>query len=159
VSVSSKIRIRRYGAGEGVWSELMIEADLLEVSGNCEFASAAGTRPAGREAAYVWDLTTDQIQWDRDAGEALGFADLSRIATGRAYAMLHDGDAVEDACEPRLVSPNADQGVPYRTKYWLHPGGGTERLWVEDIGCWHRDSGNAPVRAIGVLRVLLAELV
>jgi hypothetical protein len=138
----------------------MIEADLLAFSaspGDFEFASAAGTRPAAREVAYVWDLTTDQIQWHRDAGEALGIADLSRIATGRAYAMLHDADTVEDACRPPLrhENPYADQGVPYRTRYWLYPdAGGTERLWVEDIGCWHRDASNAPVRAIGVLRVL-----
>jgi hypothetical protein len=143
----------------------MIEADLLEISappGNFHFTSTAGTRPAAGEAAYVWDLTTDQIQWDRDAGEALGIADLSRIATGRAYGMLHDADAVQDACgpSPRHDDPNADQGVPYHTKYWLYPAaGGAERLWVEDIGYWHRDSSNAPVRAIGVLRVLATELI
>jgi len=140
----------------------MIDADLLEFSApsrSPEFICAVGTEPAAGEAAYVWDLTTDQIQWDRDAGKALGIADLSRIATGRAYAMLHDADAVENACEPPLRHEIAGthQGVPYHTKYWLHPDpGGAGRLWVEDIGCWHRDRSDAPVRAVGVLRVLAA---
>jgi hypothetical protein len=142
----------------------MIDSDLLELSApqpNLEFIGALGSGHATGEAAYVWDLTTDQIQWDRNAAKALGLADLARIATGRAYAMLHDADAVENACEPPLRHEIADtdQGVPYHTKYWLHPDpGGAGRLWVEDIGCWHRDSSDAPVRAIGTLRVLAAEL-
>jgi hypothetical protein len=142
----------------------MIDADLLEFSApprDLEFNSVVGTGPTAGEAAYVWDLTTDQIQWDRNAGKALGIADVSRIATGCAYAMLHDPDAVESAGEPPLRHEIADtdQGVPYHTKYWLQPDpGGARRLWVEDIGCWHRDCSDAPVRAIGVLRVLAAEL-
>jgi hypothetical protein len=138
----------------------MFESDVAVIrapapDGEC--ATSAEMGAAAGQAAYTWNLVTDEIQWDRDAGRALKIADLSRIATGRAYDRLHDAVAVEN--EPASASlPDADRGVPYHTRYWLYPrASAAARLWVEDIGRWHRDSSGAPRVAVGVVRVLAEE--
>jgi hypothetical protein len=141
----------------------MIEADPSGFSAparDFKAAMPADVGPAARESSYVWNLTTDEIEWDANARNVLGITDLSRIATGRAYAGLHDANAVENQLErtPRHETINAVQHVRYHTKYWIYPCAGTmERLWVEEIGTWHRDDKKVPVLARGVVRVLAEE--
>jgi hypothetical protein len=121
---------------------------------------SAGICPAVNEAEYVWNLVSDEIRWDGNAGNVLKITDLSRIATGRAFALLHSSDVlqVEIGSTSSDEPVNADQGVPYHTKYWLSPNtGGTGRLWIEDIGRWQRDHSGAPILAAGVVRVLAEE--
>jgi hypothetical protein len=124
---------------------------------NFKFMILESSAPAENESAYVWDLATDEIEWDARARAVLKVADLSQIATGRAYAMIHDTDAVQDQIESMRQHDNMDsgQGIRYHTKYRLYPLVGSPRcLFVEDIGSWHRDHRNFPILARGVVRVL-----
>ncbi len=100
------------------------------------------------EAPYVWDLATDALHWSGDAAAVLRVPDPALLATGRAFAALHDD--VED-CEVPPAGRLA--ALPYRTRYRFHPRPG-ENLLVEDCGCIERDAAGVPLRARGAVRVI-----
>ena len=106
------------------------------------------------EVAYDWDLSSDLIAWGANAAEVLGVADLARLASGGAFALMIDPGSHETRHESILRSEAKDEGagVPYRARYLLRIRG-RQPLRVEDTGRWYAGPDGRPVRAHGVLRV------
>jgi diguanylate cyclase (GGDEF)-like protein len=109
------------------------------------------------EAAYHWDIGSDQLAWSANAGEVLRIADAAKISSGRAYASLieaGDGGNRFDAVL-RAKKPDQGHGVFYRIEYGIRPDAGTEaKLWIEDCGRWFAGGDGKPLRAQGIVRVI-----
>ena len=127
----------------------LIEAEALDL---------VGILSAVEETAYNWDLRSDRIDWESNAGTVLGISDMSSIATGAAFQFLiaaeHLGRreaAIVDASSPELV-----RGVPYRLQYRLQPQGQRSdvAIWVEDHGRWWPGEDGRAIAARGVIRVI-----
>jgi diguanylate cyclase (GGDEF)-like protein len=109
------------------------------------------------EAPYEWRVDTDALAWGRNAAEVLRIADMSLVASGRAFAKLLDPDNVQTRFDAVMRTSAADkgQGVPYQVQYAMRPKPGTDaKLWIEDIGRWFAGPDGKPARALGVVRVI-----
>ena len=109
------------------------------------------------EAAYLWDIGSDQLIWSGNAGEVLRIADVEKISSGRAYAQLIDADGGASRFDAVLQAKEHDQGhgVFYRAEYCIRPDPAAEnKLWIEDCGRWSAGADGKPNRAQGIVRVI-----
>lgn len=110
------------------------------------------------ETAYVWDLATDDIEWEGNAATVLGLPDGNSIATGSRFQFhLAPEHASERARVVAAANSVADaRGFSYRLEYRFYPtdGRGAKFIWIEDQGrCWPA-SGGRPSRARGIIRII-----
>jgi len=116
-----------------------------------------GILSAVDETAYTWDLTTDAIDWESNAGKILGVADMAELATGQAFQLL----VAPEHVARRQGTISADRGagpkgVPYRTQYRFLPHGRRDArsVWLEDQGRWWAGPDGKPRKAHGVIRLV-----
>ncbi len=110
------------------------------------------------ETAYVWDIASDKIDWESNAGHILGVGTEQPIATGSAFQLLISPEHIArrtEAFDPSSAHDSV-RGVAYRVQYKFMPPGRRSDLsiWVEDHGRWWPGADGMPVRARGVLRVI-----
>jgi diguanylate cyclase (GGDEF)-like protein len=117
-----------------------------------------GILSAIEETAYVWDLTSDRIEWESNSVSILGVESEEAISTGAAFQLriaaehlARRTDAISGARSAELV-----RGVPYRVQYRFQSAGrrSEKSIWLEDHGRWWPGPDGKPVRARGVLRVI-----
>ena len=118
-----------------------------------------GILSAIEETAYIWNLQSDRIEWESNAGEVLGLEDIAAVATGSAFQLLIASEHLarrHAAIFGPGLAPDNRRGVPYRVQYRFQPAGRrSERaVWLEDHGRWWPDQDGRPVRARGVIRVV-----
>jgi diguanylate cyclase (GGDEF)-like protein len=109
------------------------------------------------EAAYSWDIGSDHLVWSANAGDVLRIADAAKIASGRAYAQLVDGDGGESRFDAVLRAKERDSGhgVFYRIEYCIRPDPSAEtKVWIEDCGRWFAGADGKPARAQGTVRAI-----
>jgi diguanylate cyclase (GGDEF)-like protein len=110
------------------------------------------------ETAYVWNLRTGRMDWERNACAVLGVSDAEQIATGAGYHALIAAEHLNRRLEAfsRSVGHDRIRGVPYRVQYRLLTGGQRSgaAVRVEDQGCWWPGADGHPERARGVVRIV-----
>lgn len=139
------------GADKGgrVVTDPLTEAEGLDL---------VGILSAIDETAYVWDLVTDRIDWESNAGHILGVGNDAQIATGNSFHLMISPEHVArrtEAFDPAAALDSA-RGVAYRVQYRFMPAGrrSDTAIWLEDHGRWWPGADGKPVRARGVLRVI-----
>ena len=118
---------------------------------------AAEVLDAVGDAAYEWRLDSDVLRWSDNAAAVLSVSDVADLASGRGYAQhveAQDGQSRLDAVTGSGQSDTGG-GVAYQVQYGFRRGDG-ETMWLEDTGRWFAGSNGAPLRAIGVVRVVTA---
>ncbi|MGE4042931.1 EAL domain-containing protein [Pseudolabrys sp.] len=125
------------------------------------FTAAAGPDAAQvlrsiGEAAYEWHLDTDKLTWSGNAGEVLGIADMTTLASGRAFAERTEAETDASRFDAVTRSNQRDdgKGVFYQTQYAFKSGTGDEKIRLEDTGRWFAGADGKPGRAHGVVRVI-----
>jgi len=110
-----------------------------------EALSAAG------DAAYIWDLPTDQLDW---AGNIEGICDQSNPD------LLDTGHSLNDRIHPedlprrlKALSDHFGQGKPYDCEFRIRVAHG-QIIWVHDRGVAQFDSVGSPERMAGTMRVV-----
>ncbi|MFN0217186.1 MAG: EAL domain-containing protein [Hyphomicrobium sp.] len=115
-----------------------------------------GILSAVEETAYVWDITTDRIDWESNAPEILGVVDCATITTGEDFQRLIADEHLGRRLAAISAARSSEQvrGVSYRIQYRFKPKGprGDASVHLEDHGRWWPGPDGAPVRARGVLR-------
>ena len=118
---------------------------------------AADILASADEAAYRWDVGSDNLVWSANAAELLLIGNAARISSGRGYAQLIDAEDAQTRFDAVLRSTERDQGhgVFYRVEYRVRPDPGAEtKLWIEDCGRWFAGADDEPARAQGTVRVI-----
>ena len=118
-----------------------------------------GILSAVQETAYLWDLTTDRMEWESNVAEVLG-VEPRVIGTGTDFHVLIAAEHIQRRQEavtgPQPAGALAKNGAHYRVQYRFTPGGRRSEtsLWLEDHGrCWFDEAGQ-PVKARGIIRVI-----
>ena len=110
------------------------------------------------ETAYCWDLATDKMSWESNAGQVLGVRTLNDVETGAGFQFLVAPEHVTRRHD--LIAGSKEHGltagVAYRVQYRFLPGGrrSDASLWLEDHGRWWPGADGRPTRARGVIRVI-----
>jgi diguanylate cyclase (GGDEF)-like protein len=107
------------------------------------------------EAAYHWNIATDEIAWSANAAEILG-CPLAAVATGKLFASLLDTENVTNRYEAVMNSTARDEGhgVPFQIEYMFRFEGRqhAKHVWLEDIGRWHGGLDGLPTSVYGTVR-------
>ncbi|MDR4305686.1 EAL domain-containing protein [Chelatococcus sambhunathii] len=108
------------------------------------------------EAAYVWDVPSDRIDWTGAAHDVLGLAPTIDVGSATAFAALLDPEALTSRREAVFGAQRTDdgEGVPFEVEYPLLRGARTLRLWMQDRGRWYAGPDGRPLRVVGVMRRL-----
>ncbi len=133
-------------------------SDPLEELIEGEALNLVGVFTTLDESAYAWDLTSDRIDWERNAASVLGTGNIAELSTGVSF---HQRIAPEHLSRrlTAIVEANSSErlrGVPYRIHYKFRPSGmrGPRFVWLEDSGRWWPGADGRPQRARGVIRVI-----
>ena len=123
-----------------------------------EALDLVGILSAVQETAYLWDISTDAISWEHNAGQVLGVRHNDDIATGQAFQFLiapeHIGRRHTEIAGATAESTTT--GTAYRVQYRFTPAGRRSEtsMWLEDHGRWWPGPDGKPTRARGVIRVI-----
>lgn len=118
-----------------------------------------GVFSTAEEAAYVWDLTTDQISWEPNVLGMLGVNDVEAIGTGAAFQNLITAEHASrrsDLLAAAQRSQGSARALHYRVQYAVRPGGprSDKVVRLEDQGRIWLSLEGVPERARGVVRVV-----
>jgi len=124
-----------------------------------EAMDLVGILSAIEETAYIWDISSDRIEWESNAAHVLSVSDAEAIDTGAAYQMLIAPEHLSRRSAAIFEAPASDEiqrGTPYRLQYRFQPFGrrSDRSIWIEDHGRWWAGEDGRPTRARGVLRVI-----
>ena len=134
------------------------DAALQEPALESEALDLIGILSSIEETAYIWDVTSDHIEWESNAVQVLRVGDAKDISSGQGFQGLiaaeHIGRRLE-AISNRL-SEETERGVPYRIQYRFQPGGrrSSVSIWLEDHGRFWPGTDGRPRLARGVVRVI-----
>jgi diguanylate cyclase (GGDEF)-like protein len=106
------------------------------------------------QAAFVWDIVTDEIAWSDHAASV--FPDLPALAraSGLEFSKLIEPvrSIRTDALSPSPLARSGD-GAPYRIEYGVRVSTSAPVIWIEESGSWFADADGRPVRAQGIVRL------
>ena len=129
--------------------------DTLIVS---EGLDLVGILSAVDETAYVWDIVSDQLDWESNAAAVLGVVGAAQVATGHDFDLLIAPEhlARRQSAIVEARSLDGQRGVPYRIQYKFQPQGNRSSItvWIEEHGRWWAGADGKPIRARGVIRVV-----
>ena len=106
------------------------------------------------QAAFVWDIASDQLLWSEHAASVFPDIPPERLASGVEFSNLIEPkrSARSDALIASSTGHGAD-GVPYRIEYGVRATTSAPVQWIEEAGCWFAGPDGKPVRAQGIVRI------
>ena len=106
------------------------------------------------QAAFVWDIATDQIIWSDHAASVFGDIAPEAFASGAELAKLIEPvrSIRTDALSPSPLARSGD-GAPYRIEYDVRASTSLPVLWIEESGTWFAGPDGKPARAQGIVRL------
>jgi len=106
---------------------------------------------AAGDLAYLWDLTSDALEWHGATMTGLGGSQAAAIMTGKGFAeRIHPED--RSLRESRLEA-SAARGDFFECEYRLSDASGAT-IWVQDRGRAELAADGSPQRLMGVLRLV-----
>lgn len=119
-------------------------------------ADAAAISAAAGDAAYVWNLVSDELRWSANAAQVISVESLDRIGSGRSFAAILDPVSPTNRFDVIIGSPVRDSGsgVAYQLCYAIRPPHRNAPVWIEDTGRWFAGEDGKPSRAAGIVRVV-----
>nr|WP_218626073.1 bifunctional diguanylate cyclase/phosphodiesterase [Bradyrhizobium sp. dw_78] len=106
------------------------------------------------QAAFVWDIATDEIVWSDHVDSV--FPDIPReaLASGAAFSKLIEPSRSirVEALTPSPLARSGD-GAPYRIEYGVRATTSAPMIWIEEAGVWFAGRDGKPVRAQGIVRL------
>ncbi len=108
---------------------------------------------AAGEAAYHWNILTDELTWSANSEAVLGCA-AEMLATGKHFSSLLDPENLTNRYETIMQARPQDgsTGGSYEIQYRFCPLGKGQGFWLEDTGKWNRGRDGKPVEAFGLVR-------
>ena len=106
------------------------------------------------QAAFAWDIASDQLVWSEHVAGVFPDIPVERLATATEFSNL-----IEPKRSVRLdalvASPSAlgSEGAPYRVEYGVRATTSAPVQWIEETGCWFAGPDGKPVRARGIIRI------
>ena len=106
------------------------------------------------QAAFVWDIATDAINWSDHVGAVFADIPANALSSGTELARLIEPDRAIRTDALRLSPPaHGADGTPYRIEYGVRASTSAAVLWIEETGCWFAGPDGKPARAQGIVRI------
>jgi diguanylate cyclase (GGDEF)-like protein len=123
-------------------------------AGRREATDAAGILASLDQAAFVWDIASDAMDWSGDAVSVFGSIPSAALATGAALSQLIEPSRTIRS-DTLMFSSARDhgEGVPYRIEYGVRADTTAALIWIEECGRWFAGADGRPVRAQGIVRI------
>jgi diguanylate cyclase (GGDEF)-like protein len=136
----------------------LVAEQNTETSLHVEVAAEADLKQALKasgEAAYRWQIETDEIVWSANAPEVLGCSP-NLVASGKLFASLLDTENVTTRYETVMNSKARDdgRGVAFQIEYMFRSEGrqNEKSIWLEDVGRWQAGLDGQPKVVFGTVR-------
>jgi diguanylate cyclase (GGDEF)-like protein len=106
------------------------------------------------QAAFVWDIATDQIIWSDHAASVFGDIPPEAFASGAELAKLIEPvRSIRTDALSRSPLARSGDGAPYRIEYGVRASTALPVLWIEESGTWFAGPDGKPARAQGIVRL------
>ena len=107
------------------------------------------------QAAFVWDIASDQLVWSEHLAQVFPDIPPERLASGAEFSNLIEPQRSVRS-EALVASPAAQsaEGAPYRIEYGVRASTSAPVQWIEETGCWFAGADGRPVRAQGIIRIV-----
>ena len=106
------------------------------------------------QAAFVWDIATDAIDWSEPIGAVFPDIAPESLATASEFAKLIEPQRSIRSDALNFSPPaHGTAGVPYRIEYAVRTASSLAPVWIEETGCWFAGPDGKPARAHGIVRV------
>jgi diguanylate cyclase (GGDEF)-like protein len=106
------------------------------------------------QAAFVWDIASDAIDWSDHIGAVFPDIPTGALATGAEFAKLIEPErSVRTDALGHSPPVRGGEGTPYRIEYGVRTSTSAPVLWIEETGCWFPGADGRPARAQGIVRV------
>jgi diguanylate cyclase (GGDEF)-like protein len=106
------------------------------------------------QAAFVWDIATDEMVWSDHV--AAVFPDLppEALASGAGFSKLIEPlRSVRTAALAQSSRARGGEGVPYGVEYGVRANTSAPMQRIEETGCWFAGPDGKPARVQGIVRV------
>jgi diguanylate cyclase (GGDEF)-like protein len=105
------------------------------------------------EAAYHWNILTDELTWSENSESVLGCT-IGKITTGKQFANLLHPDNLRSRYDAVILSRGSEKptGSNYQIQYRICPEGREDAVWLEDRGKWTPARDGVPAEAYGMVR-------
>ncbi|SDT33444.1 putative bifunctional diguanylate cyclase/phosphodiesterase [Bradyrhizobium canariense] len=106
------------------------------------------------QAAFAWDIATDEIAWSDHAASVFPGIPPQALASGAEFSKLIEPvrSIRADAFSPSPLA-RSDDGAPYRIEYGVRASTSAPVIWIEESGAWFAGPDGKPVRAQGIVRL------
>jgi diguanylate cyclase (GGDEF)-like protein len=106
------------------------------------------------QAAFVWDIASDAIDWSDHIGAVFPHIPSGALATGAGFAKLIEPErSVRTDALGHSPPVRGGEGTPYRIEYGVRTSTSAPVLWIEETGCWFAGPDGRPARAQGIVRI------
>jgi diguanylate cyclase (GGDEF)-like protein len=106
------------------------------------------------QAAFVWDIASDAIDWSHHIGAVFPDIPSGAFATGAEFAKLIEPErSVRTDALGHSPPVGGGEGTPYRIEYGVRTSTSAPVLWIEETGCWFAGPDGRPARAQGIVRI------
>ena len=117
---------------------------------NDALARVLAALAAAGDAAYVWDLASDAIEW-HGSPRMLGFTDADAVSSGRGFAERINPDDL--LIRRQRLQTHYARGSAFDVEYRIRVQDGSF-AWLHERGTAEFDEIGRPRRMLGVLRVV-----
>ncbi len=106
------------------------------------------------QAAFAWDIVTDELSWSEHVAAVFPDIPLERLASGAEFSNLIEPQRSvrSDALVTSPAAQSAD-GALYRIEYGVRANTSAAVQWIEETGCWFAGAEGRPVRVQGIVRI------
>jgi diguanylate cyclase (GGDEF)-like protein len=106
------------------------------------------------QAAFVWDIASDEIAWTDHLGSVFPDIPSASLATGSEFAkLIEPARGVRSAALAASSALDRGDGVSYRIEYGVRASMAHPVLWIEESGCWFAGADGKPARVHGIVRI------
>ena len=106
------------------------------------------------QAAFVWDIASDAIDWSDHIGAVFPDIPTGALATGAEFAKLIEPErSVRTDALGHSPPVRGGEGTPYRIEYGVRTSTSAPVLWIEETGCWFPGADGRPARVQGIVRI------
>jgi diguanylate cyclase (GGDEF)-like protein len=106
------------------------------------------------QAAFVWDIASDQLIWSEHVTQVFPDIPPERLASGVEFSNLIEPQrSVRSEALAASPAAHSAEGAPYRIEYGVRATTSAPVQWIEETGCWFAASDGKPVRAQGIIRI------
>jgi diguanylate cyclase (GGDEF)-like protein len=106
------------------------------------------------QAAFVWDIASDAIDWSDHIGVVFPDIPQPALATGAEFAkLIEPARSVRTDALGHSPPVRGPEGTPYRIEYGVRTSTSAPVLWIEETGCWFAGPDGRPARAQGIVRI------